>query len=319
MKKGLVILFIVIDVVILILYINIHKNYSVLEEKLLLKLNGVGYNEFILDIEKEREKIINNIENTTKYEIDTVDDFKYIKKELISHYDKLLLENKELVNKNENLKKQKTNLKQIYNNILEEEMKKSTYKIDGIPLINQYSMGYPTGCESAAITSLLKYWRISVSMRDIVNVLPKGNLPYYENGIKYGGNPYIEFVGTPTNKNSYGTYEKAIITVANKYKSGIIDGTGMSLNSVLDIVREGRPVVVWVSMNMAVPYISDSWIYKPTGDKINWQANEHALVLIGYNDSQIIVADSLNGQVRYYDRSVFESRYNYFGKRALYY
>ena len=70
---------------------------------------------------------------------------------------------------------------------------------------------------------------------------------------------------------------------------------------------------------MAIPYISDSWIYKPTGDKINWMANEHALVVVGYNQSQVIVVDSLKGITRYYDKSVFKSRYNTYGKKAVYY
>ena len=185
--------------------------------------------------------------------------------------------------------------------------------------MNQYNMGYPTGCESAALTSLLKFWGVSVNMWDVVDKLPKGSLPYSENGVRYGGNPYVEFVGHPSTSSSYGVYEKPIISVANSFKVGIIDGTGTSLDGVLNIVKEGRPVVVWVSMYMAVPYISTSWIYKPTGEKISWMANEHALVVIGYTPSQVIVADSLNGGIRYYDKNVFESRYNTYGKRAVYY
>ena len=166
---------------------------------------------------------------------------------------------------------------------------------------------------------MLKFWGVSVSLNEVVNVLPKGSLPYYENGVRYGGNPYLEFIGHPSSSSSYGVYEKPIMGVANNFKSGIIDGTGMSLNEVLGIVKEGRPVMVWVSMNMAVPYISKTWIYKNTGERISWMANEHALVVIGYTPDQVIVADSLNGGIRYYDKNVFRSRYNTYGKRALYY
>jgi len=180
-------------------------------------------------------------------------------------------------------------------------------------------LGYPTGCESASLTVLLKYWGLNINMSSVVSRLPKGSLPYYEGGVRYGGNPYVEFVGTPSSYSSYGVYEKPIIQVANSFKSGVIDGTGMSLNQVLEIVREGRPVIVWVSMNMAVPYISTSWIYKPTGEKISWMANEHALVVVGYNKNQVIVSDSLTGSIRYYNKGVFESRYNTYGKRAVYY
>ena len=48
-------------------------------------------------------------------------------------------------------------------------------------------------------------------------------------------------------------------------------------------------------------------------------ANEHALVVVGYNNNQVIVSDSLTGSIRYYNKGVFESRYNTYGKRAVYY
>ena len=195
----------------------------------------------------------------------------------------------------------------------------NTFIIDGVSKINQYTEGYPTGCESAALTILLRYYGLNINMSDVVNRLPKGSLPYTENVIRYGGNPYVEFVGHPNSSSSYGVYEKPIISVAESFKPGIIDGRGMKLDDVLKVVSEGRPVLVWVSMNMAVPYISTSWTYKPTGEKISWMANEHALVIVGYNQNNVVVSDSLYGSIKYYNRNVFESRYNTYGKRAVYY
>lgn len=253
------------------------------------------------------------------YKFKNIDSFEDIIRELDNKYDKLNGENINLAKRRDNLIYQKNTLTNVYNQIMEEERKKSTFLINNPPKINQYSLGFPTGCESAALTNLLNYWGINVSINEVVNTLAKGDLPYYENGIKYGGNPYIEFVGHPSTYNSYGVYEEPIIDVANKYKPGIINGTGMSLESILEKVKEGRPVIVWVSMNMVVPYVSTSWIYKPTGQKISWMANEHALLVVGYNDSQVIVTDSLNGEIRYYNKDVFRSRYNTYGKRALYY
>lgn len=126
-------------------------------------------------------------------------------------------------------------------------------------------------------------------------------------------------MGYPNSYASYGAYDIPIENVANKFKSGIINAKGKNLNDILTIVREGRPVIVWNSMGLSVPYYSDSWIYPKTGETIYWLANEHAIVIIGYNDSQIITSDSLTGSIRYFDRKTFESRYNVFGKRALYY
>ena len=53
----------------------------------------------------------------------------------------------------------------------------------------------------------------------------------------YGGNPEIEFVGDPTDEHGYGVYQKPIIEVANKFKSGMVDYTGHSLEAVLEIVK----------------------------------------------------------------------------------
>ena len=77
--------------------------------------------------------------------------------------------------------------------------------------------------------------------------------------------------------------------------------------------------MVWTSMGLSLPYISASWIYKPTMETISWKANEHAVVMIDANDSTVIIADPIGGKLKTYSRSTFENRYNYYGKKALYY
>lgn len=303
----------------MIMYFNVNSDYIKLSNNLIDMLDGTSYDDKIDELEIEYKKIVNDISLLSGNELDKEMKVDGIIMELDNEYELLVSGNDELSNKKDNLGKQKKNLENTYNEIVAEQIKKSTFIIDGVSKINQYSLGYPTGCESAALTVLLKYHGVSVSMGDIVKALPKGDLPYYDNGVRYGGNPYVEFVGTPSSYNSYGVYEKPILQVAESFKSGVINGTGKKLDEILKIVSEGRPVLVWVSMNMAVPYISTSWIYKPTGEEISWMANEHALVVVGYNQNQVIVSDSLTGGLRYYDRGVFENRYNTYGKRAVYY
>lgn len=72
-------------------------------------------------------------------------------------------------------------------------------------------------------------------------------------------------------------------------------------------------------MYLAAPYISTSWIYEPTGETIYWKANEHAVVVIGYTPDKVIISDPIGGQVKYQSLSIFRERYNYYGKKALYY
>ena len=72
-------------------------------------------------------------------------------------------------------------------------------------------------------------------------------------------------------------------------------------------------------MYLALPYISDGWTYPVTGEWVNWKANEHAVVIMGYDNNNVIISDPIGGTIKYQSRSVFESRYNYYGKKAVYY
>ena len=320
MKKLIILVLCILNIILISVYIFMNFRSKSLNDKLNEYLsNNVSYDEQVEIITNKYNEIINNMYLIVENEDLEISEVINYYDTLSYEYNELKEENLELENKIDSLNEQKSVLKKTYNKLYEEDLARRTYKIDNVMKINQYSIGYPTGCESAALTILLNYWGVSVSIKEVVDVLPKGDQPYYENNVRYGGNPYIEFIGHPKNKYSYGVYDIPIQNVANTFKSGIINGRGMSMNEVLDIVRQGRPVVVWSSMNLSVPHISNSWIYKPTGETIKWLANLHALIVIGYNDDQVITSDSLTGTIRYFDRKKFESRYNSFGKRALYY
>lgn len=211
-----------------------------------------------------------------------------------------------------------TTLEAEYNRLAKEYEEKNSAYITGVPTINQYP-DYPTGCESVALTILLKYYGVSVTPNDIINKLEKGKTPYTKDDVTYGGNPELEFIEDPRTQNSYGVYEKPIAKVAGTYKPGIINATGTSFDEILKIVKSGRPVLAWTSMGLSTPHISTSWIYEPTGETIYWKSGEHAVVIIGYTTDKIIISDPIGGKIKYQSLSLFRERYNYFGKKALYY
>ena len=95
--------------------------------------------------------------------------------------------------------------------------------------------------------------------------------------------------------------------------------SGNFLKKILKIVKSGRPVLAWTSIGLSTPYISKSWIYEPTGETIYWKSGEHAVVIIGYTTDKIIISDPISGKIKYQSLSLFRERYNYFGKKALYY
>ena len=216
-------------------------------------------------------------------------------------------------------------IEEVKNRILEEQIRKereelaaSTVKIDREITYSQFP-DYPTGCESASLYILLKYYDVDVTMDQIVDSIKKGSLPYRIDDEIYGGNPEEEFVGDPRDDESYGVYNKPIADVAERFKPGVQNIEGLELDEVLEIVSQNRPVMVWTTIGNLPSRISSMWIYRPTGEKIYWKENEHAVVIIGYNNKQVIVSDPYTGRIMRYYRETFKENYNYMGKKAVYY
>ena len=190
--------------------------------------------------------------------------------------------------------------------------------INNFPTYSQFP-NYPNGCETVALYLMLKYYGVNVSPETLVNNLKKGDGVHWENGIRYGGDPEIEFVGDPRDAHGYGVYQKPIINLASKYKSGMTDYTGHSLSQVLELVRSGKPVQVWVSINLKNTSVCANWTHKASRKTINWICNLHSVVIVGFNDNYVYVSDPYTGSIKKYGRTQFQKMYNLFGKRAIYF
>lgn len=278
----------------------------------------------VLDSIKEKEELLKN-EVFEAYNEKRIDINEYI--DFTNNQDNELLDNNEitkLYNKVNELKNKKNSLKIQYDvlnlkytNMVNNSNKSNSHIIKGVPVIYQYPK-YPTGCESVALTILLRFHGYDITVDDVIRKLKLGDLPHEENATTYGGNPELEFIGSPYNGDSYGVYNLPIGNVAAEFSNRAKVQSGLPFGDVLKLIDEGRPVVVWTSMNLAMPYISRSWIYKPTGETIYWRAQEHAVVVIGYDGNNVIISDPISGSIKYQNRDLFESRYNYYGKRAVY-
>ena len=260
--------------------------------------------------EKENKKIkekTENIENLTNTVIELQNEKQNIE-------EKIEEQKKEIERKKEEQRRLEEQ------RILEEQrrIESTTVKIGNEITYSQYPE-YPTGCESIALKILLEYNGVYVSAEDIINKLKKGELPHKIEEKTYGGNPNIEFIGDPRNDFSYGVYNTPIAEVANTFKGGVQNKEGLELEEILNIVSQNRPVMVWTTINNMSSYISKAWIYRPTGEIIYWKSNEHVVVIIGYNEKQVIVSDPYSGTITRYNRETFKENYNYLGKRAVYY
>lgn len=283
-------------------------------DKINLQINNNLNNKKLSDIKKENENLKKEYNLYAKNDVEYISKMKKIKKEIKDEE-----KNKE---KNELKINQTTeklnNLKEENKKKLEEFKKISNYKINSVITYNQYPK-YPTGCEAVSLYILLKYYNLNINIEDVMNSMPKGNIPYKKNDKMYGGNPNYEFLGNPRNNNGWGIYDKGLAITANKYKSGIINGTGSDFKKIYSIIRQNRPVIVWTSINLINPYNGLSWYTENTNEKITWKNYNHAVVVIGYNENSIIISDPIDGKIKYMNKERFIRIYNFMGRRVIYY
>lgn len=173
----------------------------------------------------------------------------------------------------------------------------------------------PAGCEITSLTTVLNYYGFNVDKEYMAK-------EYLQCGKIGETDPNVAFIGTPYDKHSFGCYSPVIVTAANAYlednqselKACDISGTDMEM--LKEYIDNETPVIIWATINMLEPYESVSW--KVGDKKVTWLANEHCLVLIGYDDESntYITADPLKGIVEY-DKEIISTRYNQLGKQSV--
>ena len=179
---------------------------------------------------------------------------------------------------------------------------------------------YPTGCESAALYILLKYYNVNVTMEQIVNALPKGPVPYTSNGKLVGADPEREFVGDPRNSWSYGVFNTPLRDTANKFKTGAKTRTGAAVADIIKLLDAGSPVVAWYCTNPSVGITyTNSWYDYKTDRYIRWPGGEHAVVVCGHSGDTITYRDPNTGGSRTMTQTQFAKVFNELGGRILWY
>ena len=180
----------------------------------------------------------------------------------------------------------------------------------------------PTGCEVTSLTMLLNHYGFGVSKLQLADIMPKFNF-YYIGSELYGADFMTTFPGNPASGSGYGCYTPCMVTTAEKYFNLIGNDeyylenlTGTDFDRLLSYVAADKPVLIWATISMIEPYYTTTWT-TPEGNRVTWYANEHCLLLTGYdkNTGTVYVNDPLKGKTSY-AMSVFKLRYNQMGKYA---
>lgn len=194
-----------------------------------------------------------------------------------------------------------------------------------VPYISQKGV-LPTGCELISAMMLLRYYNVDASVQDIIDNTFFSHPKTINNQI-YAYSPYDAFIGTPYDENSFGCYPPVIVDMLNKLLpegKTAVNITGMELSQITEtyIPRE-KPVLVWATIAMLESYPNIGWYLldengEPTGEWYDWLANEHCLVLVGYDSENYYFNDPYNSRgLIGYDRKLVETRYAEIGKCAV--
>ncbi len=193
-----------------------------------------------------------------------------------------------------------------------------------VPYISQKGL-LPTGCELVSAKMVLEYYGVKVDVNEIVeNTVSM--YPKTENGRTYAPHPSQAFIGSPWDETSFGCFPPVVVDMMNKFlPEGKVakDVSGTDLQTLAETyLPRNMPVLVWATISMLEHDSYIGWyLYdeegEPTDEWYGWQANEHCLVLVGYDSEYYYLNDPYGGRgLVSYKRELVEKRFNSMGQYA---
>ena len=174
----------------------------------------------------------------------------------------------------------------------------------------------PTGCEVTALCTLLNYLGFSIDKE----ILFDDFMPHTSNADCTFDDKYI---GDPRADNGFGCNAPVVAETAENYLKSVnsdmrvMNLTGTPFRELFYQIEQGRPVVIWGSVNMRdVTFKLRRTIQD--GREAWFATLEHCLVLTGYdiNNGIVYVCDPLKGNTEYsLERA--ESVYDQMGQQAV--
>lgn len=185
----------------------------------------------------------------------------------------------------------------------------------------------PTGCESVSTVAVLQHYGIDINVDEFITTYLPCDTFYRRDEKLYGPNPHEFFVGNPYNKSSLGCYPdvimKALNKMTNKGYPGMAELTCTKITAtdldtlVFDYLSKQIPIILWVTIGMKEPYDGMQY-YLEDGTLYTWKAQEHCVVLCGYDEESYYIMDPMeNGNIISYPKVLIEKRYIEMGKNAI--
>lgn len=154
----------------------------------------------------------------------------------------------------------------------------------------------PTGCEATSLAMALQYLGFSADKTDIA-----------ENYLIYNAeNMALGYLGNPFQDDGVGIFPPGLVRTANNFIRDnsdtqnyfAYDVSNKSLEQLFSYVANGKPVLLWLTVDMESPLIDEGG--GVFNDKFyQWYANEHCVVMVGYNleEETVKIYDPLLGEV----------------------
>ncbi|PWK13005.1 uncharacterized protein YvpB [Tumebacillus permanentifrigoris] len=192
----------------------------------------------------------------------------------------------------------------------------AAYEIQGVPTLAQRPE-LPTGCEATALTMLLQYEGVQVNKTTVAKKLPQLAVPRNLGGRMIGGDPNSGFVGNPFSRDGYGVFHIPIRHVLEEYLPGRgLDLSGGSFDEVLQALADDRPVLAWVTIDLADVRSGSDW-RTPSGGHVQWRIPEHCVLLTGYRERSVTFHDPNSGRVVHYPLERFRQIWQAMGRQAV--
>lgn len=189
-----------------------------------------------------------------------------------------------------------------------------------VPMIYQ-KPELPEGCEVTALAMAMNYRGISVSKTELADrYVPRKDF-YYNKGKLYGPNPFVAYAGNPR-KDGWFCYAPPIVQGANQYfqEKGqsffAVNLTGKAEEEILAELRNGHPVLVWVTIRLESIRYKTKWHFEDTGQYTPVPSNLHCVLLHGVDEQNVYYSDPLFGK-KVASKGLFFQRYYDLGGHAV--